>query len=830
MRNWPAAARLVRMPGVARRAAHLAVLSSFALAQPLFDILGRNATFFVVRGSSAREIVLFALAVTVIPPAVLMLVELAAGLLDAVLGMALHLVFVAGLTAVIALQALKRVGGSATFMLLAAGLIGLAAALLYRRSRQAQSFLTLLTPAPLVFLALFLGGSDVSHLVLHDEPAVRPVHTEARAPIVLIVLDEFSTISLMNRNEQIDARRFPHFAELARDATWYRSATTVESHTEKAVPAILTGSLPSPHTLPTYSDHPHNLFTLFGGDYRLHVFETLTRLCPRSLCAAARRPIEAGGAARAVPGGADVLASDATVVYLHVLLPDRLAAHLTPIGDSWGDFKGLRQGERTAQAQPEADSDACGRGFCSLLQAITTDRRPSLYFLHVLLPHVPWTYLPSGKRYTGNVRVVPGADDAGWRHDDWLAEQAYQRYLLQLSYTDRALGRVLARLRSTGVYDRALVVVTPDHGLSFRPGEPRRNATRANMADIAFVPLFVKLPGQKRGRIVDGFARTIDILPTIAAAVHARLPWRIDGRSLLGRPLGREGEVTLPDVDEAPITVPLSTLLAERRQALDRQIDAFGTGPIGRVYDIGPHTELLRKRVSGLTVRRSDSIRVELDGPDLLRSVDRASDVVPVYLTGKIDGSPEGGVELAFAVNGVVVATSRTYEDQGDERFAVLLPEAALRSGRNDLQVFALENDGGSVVLDELPGTRLELVLRGDSIQSGPDVIQIERGALQGVARALTPGQNIVVQGWAGDVRARRPVDSLVLFVDGRSVASWPPWATGQKIFERYGIRHNGFEYELPNRSCRNRGKHAVCACSQFGAESPRSFAIPAPI
>ena len=544
------------------------------------------------------------------------------------------------LTAAIALQALKRIGESTTFLLLAAGLVGLTAAVLYRKARHAQSFLTLLVPAPLAFLVLFLGGSHVSDLVFKGEPPVRTVHTRARTAVVLIVMDEFSTISLMNRNEQIDARRFPHFAELARDSTWYRTATTVATHTERAVPAILTGRVPDPHSLPTYADHPQNIFTLFGGNYRLHVFESLTRLCPRSLCAAAERPVEAGGAARAVPGGADVLVSDATVVYLHLLLPDRLAARVTPIGDSWGDFKGLHEGPRATQARPEADSDVCGRGFCSLLQSITPDRRPSLYFLHVLLPHVPWTYLPSGKRYTGNVRLIPGVDDRGWRHDDWLALQAYQRYLLQLSYTDRALGRVLARLKATGVYDRAVVVVTPDHGLSFRPGEPRRDATRANMTDIAFVPLFVKLPGQKRGRVADGFARTIDILPTIADAVHAKLSWRVDGQSLLGRPLSRDGEVTLPDRDGVPITAPLSTLLAERRIALDRQITAFGTGPIGRVYRIGPHRELLQKRVSELTVRPGQGGRVELDGPDLLQSVDERSDVVPVYLTGKIrDGT-----------------------------------------------------------------------------------------------------------------------------------------------------------------------------------------------
>ena len=184
---------------------------------------------------------LLALAVTLLPPALLMLVELGAGLIDRFLALALHLVFVAVLTGMIALQVVKRLDGPTTLLLLAAGLLGLGAAVLYRRARHVQSFLTLLTPAPIVFLALFLGGSDVSRLIFKDEPPVRTTQTRARTAVVLIVMDELSTVSLMNRNEQIDARRFPHFAALARDSNWYRTATTVDTHTERAVPAVLTG-------------------------------------------------------------------------------------------------------------------------------------------------------------------------------------------------------------------------------------------------------------------------------------------------------------------------------------------------------------------------------------------------------------------------------------------------------------------------------------------------------------------------------------------------------------------------------------------------------------
>jgi hypothetical protein len=58
-----------------RNALHLLVLSSFAFAQPLFDLLGKTPEFFVVRGSRPADIVVFAIVLTLVPPLVLVGVE-----------------------------------------------------------------------------------------------------------------------------------------------------------------------------------------------------------------------------------------------------------------------------------------------------------------------------------------------------------------------------------------------------------------------------------------------------------------------------------------------------------------------------------------------------------------------------------------------------------------------------------------------------------------------------------------------------------------------------------------------------------------------------------
>jgi hypothetical protein len=87
-----------------------------------------------------------------------------------------------------------------------------------------------------------------------------------------------------------------------------------------------------------------------------------------------------------------------------------------------------------------------------------------------------------------------------------------------------------------GLYDKSLVIVVADHGISFRHLDLSRKVVpghAANVPAIAFPPLFVKYPDEHEGRIVDRHVETIDIVPTIADAVGVRIPWKVDGHSLL---------------------------------------------------------------------------------------------------------------------------------------------------------------------------------------------------------------------------------------------------------------------------------------------------------
>jgi hypothetical protein len=757
---------------------HLAVLWVLGVAQPLFDLLGDNATFFVVRGSEPVDIVLFAVGLVTVPPAALLIVEAVAGLLSTSLRAWLHVAFVGLLIALIALQLLKDliVGGSSGLLIPLALAVGAGGALAYARAEAVRSALTVLSPAPAVFVVLFLFFSPVSKLVTGGEATAALADVRARTPVILLVLDEFPVTALMRPDQSIDAGRYPHFAALARHSTWFTRTVTVHPQSEYAVPAVLTGRWPRAGKLPILADHPRNIFTLLGGAYDVEASESLTRLCPPELCR--RRKESAGERLRS-------LASDLSVVSLHLLLPDDLGERLPSISTSWQDFRGgpsippsvdreqerKRGAKRILAAYGNLDRAATAASFVSSIGRSDVAGRPPFRFMHILLPHTPWEYLPSGRRY-GNPRLSVG-QGGSWSSDSSAAERGYQRHLLQVGYVDWLIGRMLRRLRATGMYDRSLVVVTADHGASFHAGEPFRTLNATTESDIAFVPLFVKEPGQRAGRVVDTPAQTIDVLPTIADAAGIALPWKVDGHSLLAdTPARRELRIYTPIVTEREV-YPLERLEAGLEDELRRKADLFGTGTFGsRLFRIGPHHDLLGRLAATLPRSSAADVSATIDDPELLATVDPATGFVPVHVTGTVRS--DGPRDLAIAVNGRIRALTRSLPSAGANRYSAMVPEGILRRGRNEVEVFAVSE--APLRLTSVARTRAaSYTLETDSVGlPGGRRVALVGGRIDGFLGGPSgSGPEIEVRGWAA--AGKRPVDRVLLFSGRRFLVAARP-------------------------------------------------------
>lgn len=687
-------------------ALHLMTLSAVAVAQPLFDLFGDNAQFFVARGSEPMDIVTFAVLLMVVPPLLLLGVEALAGLWGARGRHVAHLVAVGLLCAVIALPLTRRASEATAVVVGLAVIAGAVGTYLYADTRLVRRALTWSAPVPLLLVAMFLYGSPVSTLLVRGDGGQylgQPVGT--RTPVVVVVFDEFASPVLMGADHRIDSRRFPGFARLAGMSTWFRNATTVSDYTHLAVPAIQSGMQPDRDLLPTVRDHPNNLFTLLSGTYRMNVHEAITDLCPTALC----------GTESDRPGFASrmrSLAQDSGVVYGRAVLPDRWADRLPSVADSWGNF--LEQGEDPksaaadfAQNKTRRETQEQGQRFTDFIASISADAgRPSLNFLHVLLPHVPWRRLPSGVTYPIPPKVpgLTGKESGGgvWVAQEYPTTLALQRYLLQTQYVDAQISRLLDRLQEVGMLDEALVVVTADHGVSFTPTTPRRTLTPRNAAEIMPVPLFVKLPGQRDGTTSDRNVESVDVLPTIADGLGITLPYRSDGASALTA-AGERPTKVVRSATGGTLTRPAA--FPDRYALADRIARTFRHRPRDDIYAFGPDADLVGRPLSELPLASSPAGSVQVDSADRYAAVARAGGTVPAEITGTVRGLI-GDVRLAVALNGVVAAVGRPWEPAADGgRFAFLLPERLFRDGRNDVLVFAVTAEAG--------GARRLLVLAG---------------------------------------------------------------------------------------------------------------------
>ncbi|WP_320066243.1 sulfatase-like hydrolase/transferase [Micromonospora sp. RTGN7] len=647
--------RAARWRAEVGRLLEVVALVGLVVTQPMLDVLGRSPDFFLFHRATRGEILTLVALIALVPTLPVALLGAASGFAGRAVRAAVHTGVVALLLAALAVQ----VGRHGTPLrgvplLLVAAVLGAAGAAAHRRWRAPGRVLRVAAAGPLVFVALFVFASPASAVVLPrgHTGAAGVAGAGEHPPVVLLVLDELPLVSLLGPDGRVDAARYPHFAELAAGSTWYRNATGVSGWTPYALPAMLTGRYPERPVAPHYSQYPENLFTALGGRYDIRAQESITRLCPPSRCdpPAGPRP----GLGTLVRASGELLRQVTAPVDSAV---DPEASYREPTAAEAGLDAAEPIPDDPKFRWDSLDDNQPAR-FTTFLAGLRPSDRPTLHFLHLLMPHAPWQFLPSGARYAAPDDLP--TDGTGW------VELARQRHLAQLAYTDRLIGETLRTLRATGLYDRALVAVTADHGVSFDNGFQGRGmaAIRAAAGQVAWVPMFVKEPGQRAGRVDERNWEHVDLLPTVADLAHVRIPWHVDGRSARQAPRER-ADKRFYDQPGEPVTLPGGVPSPPPLPA--------------------PH------RLVGTTVGQPPTAgAVRVADLAAFRAVDPDTGELPALVWGTVPASVRDGTLLAVAVNGRIGAVVPVLPpDAGGRRFAAFLPDDRLfRAGANRLDVY----------------------------------------------------------------------------------------------------------------------------------------------
>jgi arylsulfatase A-like enzyme len=173
--------------------------------------------------------------------------------------------------------------------------------------------------------------------------------------------------------------------------------------------------------------------------------------------------------------------------------------------------------------------------FEKFTQAVASagDRDNVFFFFHSSLPHSPYIFRPNGQLED----VTPNSFEDTLKENPYLLAKVVERYRRQIMFTDSLLGRFLDLLRRRGLYERSLLVVTADHGVSYNPEALGRDLREVdgvvvNADLILSVPLFIRLPFQEQGVVSNREVQLVDMMPTVADVLDVEVPWHHVGRSV----------------------------------------------------------------------------------------------------------------------------------------------------------------------------------------------------------------------------------------------------------------------------------------------------------
>ncbi len=738
---------------------HLVAALSFGFAQPILSVLQSNAPLVIARRAGPWQLSLFALCLVLLPALVAHVLVRAVAQTRPVWAEHLHDVCVASGFALLVPQLFGRIWHIPTFLAaLSWAVSSVALFVLYRRSVALRQIAQLLSVGPVVFVGSFLFSEPLVRLWGTAPSAARTGVVQASAPIVWINFDALPLASLLDGQGDINASRFPGFARLAQHATWHRRASAVHVNTLGAMPSILSGLAPDRFRLPTSREWPNTLFTWLGNRYTLHVDEPVTHLCPAALCGGTEhREYEWRSVAR--------LLRDSLRIFPRVLAPAAFAADTADMNDPFHEFtpdEVLPTTVKAAQAEVMAALHRQGRveRFLDFVSQIGPEDR-QLHFAHVLLPHAPVSEMPGGWHYPP--AELRGQTNETWTGDPWYALQAEQRHMLQLRRTDELLTALIDRMEALALWDRALLVVTADHGISFEPGTYRRSITEENAYQIAAVPLFIKAPGQTSSAISDAPILVAEILPHVATLLGEQLPWTPTARRYLRWSVD-DGEESLVELEDTfDLRVVIGGERAQRFETRDSALDLFAIGPL---------RELVGLRLGELPKASPAAVQVELKGIEALAHMDTRQRQAPGIVEGRLRGPDADRLDaVAIALNGTIVTSAPVLAEESQRLFTALLPSSFLVDGFNRLELLARDTAGGAA----LRPLRLELE-DGYELASEQEIrttdgerITIEPDAIRGYIDSAGPNGSLVnVSGWAVDLKGKQPVDVVLVFADDR--------------------------------------------------------------
>src|SRR6476646_2438598 len=114
----------------------------------------------------------------------------------------------------------------------------------------------------------------------------------------------------------------------------------------------------------------------------------------------------------------------------------------------------------------------------------------------------------------------------------YAAEYRDRPYDGEIAFADSQVGRLIHFLKSKGLYDNTMIVLSGDHGESLGEHGEKTHGFFIYNATL-HVPFMIHLPGASLPRVVPELVSLADLMPTVLQTLKMGTPSQVQGRSLL---------------------------------------------------------------------------------------------------------------------------------------------------------------------------------------------------------------------------------------------------------------------------------------------------------
>jgi len=319
--------------------------------------------------------------------------------------------------------------------------------------------------------------------IFFEEKLEQNITKYSDTPIFLFWFDEFPGSLLVDDLGNIRSE-FKNFYEFGNQSNTFKYNHSMASSSFNSINAQF---------------RSQELLNYISKSHQINTVESITNICKFTNC----------GNKRQISN--QIFFLDVLAIYLNLYFYELLPNHIPPIDSKFANFWNISENNSKNELLISYKIDPEIKNTIDILEK---SKNNTFLFSHIRLPHEPWKVDAFGNIYgIKDNSIFLDNSVREWTNDynknEYFSKVLAVRQINQTVYLDKLFGNFIQILKNKKLYDKSLIVVSADHGISFIQNTSSRKGQVENIGAIYNVPLVIKLPYQSEKQLFDNVSSSL---------------------------------------------------------------------------------------------------------------------------------------------------------------------------------------------------------------------------------------------------------------------------------------------------------------------------------